>query len=254
MSTSDDLFTGSLVGLCLGPILFFRGFRTLRRRRLLENTPTSKTRSIAMGLVEIVGEAVPTGETLQSPFSDHECVYYRYEIEEYRRTGKRHAWVTVMQRSLGVPFFLQDDTGRVLIDPTGAEVDIPQDAQFRSGTGEDPPAPIQAFLAQQGIAFEGFLGINKTMRYTEYYVAPHDPLYILGTAGDNPHVTEGTATQGVADVMIQRGNRGDLYYISDRSEKECVARMSRAFLWNVYGGAALTLVCLGYVLSRMHYF
>ena len=39
-----------------------------------------------MGLVEIYGEVIPSkGHLLKSPFSNHDCVYYKYEIQELRR-------------------------------------------------------------------------------------------------------------------------------------------------------------------------
>ena len=41
-----------------GLVAFFRGFRSLRTLRRIENTPTSKIRSMPMGLVEIHGAAV----------------------------------------------------------------------------------------------------------------------------------------------------------------------------------------------------
>jgi hypothetical protein len=45
------------IALAVGLFLFFRGFRDLRRKRLLEDTPTSTLRAIAPGLVEVSGRA-----------------------------------------------------------------------------------------------------------------------------------------------------------------------------------------------------
>src|SRR5438445_8453765 len=70
--------------LC-GIFIFISGLASIRRRRLLQDTPTSKIRSIAMGLVEIFGEVVPIkNKTLKSPFSKKDCVYYQWSIEEKR--------------------------------------------------------------------------------------------------------------------------------------------------------------------------
>jgi hypothetical protein len=57
MADTDILFY-SVGGLLLGLYVFYRGFHHFRRKRLIENTPTSKVRSIAMGLVEIFGTVV----------------------------------------------------------------------------------------------------------------------------------------------------------------------------------------------------
>ena len=145
-SNKENLLVYSAIGFFAGLSFFFKGFKTLKRKRLIENTPTSKTRSVAMGLVEVCGEAVPAETILQSPFSNQDCLYYRYEIEEYRRSGKRSRWVTICNEVHGTPFYVRDDTGQVLVDPNGAEVEIPQDTRFESGLGSDPPEPIQAFL------------------------------------------------------------------------------------------------------------
>lgn len=250
----DDLFGYSIGGVFLGLLTFGKGFRTLKRKRLIENTPTSKVRSLAMGLVEVGGAAEPWKETLKSPFTEHDCVYYSYTIEEHRRSGKNRRWVTVNKGAQGVPFFLRDETGAVLTDPTSAEVDIPNDYREESGMGDDPSAKIQGFLRRQGVAFEGFFGVNKRMRFTEYHIAPRDRLYILGTAEDNPHMKEATAVEGVADVMIQKGPKGACYYISDKSEKECLRSHAFGTALQVYGGAALTVGCLVYILAQMHLF
>ena len=49
---SDNLWICAALGACGGLYLFYRGFRILQRKRLIVNTPTSKIRSAALGLVE----------------------------------------------------------------------------------------------------------------------------------------------------------------------------------------------------------
>ncbi len=216
----------------LGIGFFWLGYSKFRLKRLIEDMPTSKMRSIAMGMVEVNGEAVPIkGRALKSPFSGNDCVYYRYSIEEYRHSGKHSRWVTISSGSERTPFFLKDDTGSVLVDPALAQIEIPADFRFQSGLGKDPPAMIKNFLAAKNMSFEGFLGINRQMRYTEYYIAQKDKLYILGTAADNPHVAEATAKQGVEDVMIQKG-KGSVFYISDKGEREIL----KGLRWYIAGG------------------
>ncbi|MFC2075422.1 GIDE domain-containing protein [Bdellovibrionota bacterium] len=248
----SDSFKGLLwssVGFVFGIVFFFKGFGTFRRRRLMQNMPTSKVRSIAMGLVEIYGEALKGQVSLTSPFTNNECLYYSYTIEEYRRSGKSSHWETIEKESLGTKFYLRDDTGRVLVDPDGAEVDIPSDYQEQSGIGNPPPLQVEAYLKKRGIDHEGFLGFNKTMRYTEYYIAPSDYLYILGSAGDNPLVEDATAQVGHEDIMIQKGDKKTVYYISDKSEKETLKSHFWKMFFQIYGGAALSIVCLIFFLS-----
>ncbi len=223
-----------IIFLIAGISLFIWGFLSFRSKRLIENIPTSKIRSIAMGLVEITGRVVPRKDNLlKSPFSQNDCVYYKCTIEEYRHSGKNSRWVTIFKDEKYDFFYLKDDTGMVLIDPKNAKIDIPKDNCFESRMGNDPPDSVKYFLKQTNIAFEGFLfGINKTMRYTEWYIAPNDKLYIMGTASDNPYVKEASSLKGAEDVMIHKGKNEKFFYISDRGEHSVLRRFSM----KAYGG------------------
>lgn len=211
----------------MGIVLFIGGFIILRKKRLIENIPTSKIRSLAMGLVEIVGQVVPVkNKILKSPFSERDCVYYRYTIQEYRRSGKNSHWVTIKKGERKELFYLKDDTGMVLVDPAGASIEVARDNELHSGMGEDPPESVVRFLAANNIAFEGLLGLNKTMRYSESYIAPDDNLYIMGTADENPYADDPMAVQGAEDAMIRKGTQEKMYYISDKQERDILRGLS----------------------------
>ncbi|MBS3097168.1 hypothetical protein J4209_00065 [Candidatus Woesearchaeota archaeon] len=237
------ILTYSLIGLGFGIYLFVSGFRWFREKRLIENMPTSKIRSIAMGMVEIFGEAFPQkGKALKSPFSNNDCVYYRYTIEEYRSSGKSSKWVIVKKGESRTYFYLKDETGSVLIDPKGAKIDIPKDFEFNSSLGKDPPDKIKSFLKSNGVGFEGLFGMNKTMRYIEHFIAPRDKVYIMGTAGDNPFVEEGSSQRNEMDIMMQKGK--DFYYISDKPEKDVLKLYGWWVIGGLFGGSALIVGCL----------
>lgn len=227
--------------LGFGIFLFILGVHWFRRKRLIEDIPTSKIRSIPMGLVEIFGEVVPTKyKILKSPLTQRDCVYYKYLIEELRSSGKRTEWVTIKSGEDATYFYLQDETGIVLVDPKQAEIDISPTFTFESRVGKDPPESIKNFLKANNLSFEGFLGINKTMRFTEYCILPKDRLYVLGTAGDNPFVEEGWAQTGTEDVMIQKGE--NVYYISNKSEKEIVKKLKWMSLGGMFFGGLLMII------------
>jgi hypothetical protein len=232
------------IGIIFGTYLFFKGFKELRFKRHIENIPTSKIRSMAMGEVEIKGEALPidSSEIIRSPFTNRECVYYRYTTEEYVRSGKYGHWTTMRDETTKNLFYLKDDTASVLIDPKGAEVDIPARYTADSSCGQDPPEEAKKFLMSEGISYEGLLGINKRMRYREYYITPSEMLYVMGEAADNPYFKDGYAVQGIEDVVIKKG-RGR-YYISKRSEKEILKLLSSGCRIKIFGGPAIVIGCL----------
>ncbi|MEK6983416.1 MAG: GIDE domain-containing protein [Nanoarchaeota archaeon] len=239
----------SSVVLLVGIYLFFKGFKWLNEKRLIENLPTSKIRSLAMGLVEVYGKVVPAkNHLLQSPFLNEKCVYYKYTIEEYRRSGKHGRWRLIDDGEKGRYFYLKDDSGFVLIDLQGAKIDIPRDFESDSGFGVDPPTAVKHFLKARNLGFEGFFGINKTMRFSEYLIAPNDKLYIIGTAGDNPFIDEALAKKGAEDVMVQKGAENKHFYISDKNEREILKSLKWKAFGGIFGGSALIVGCLALIL------
>ena len=244
MSSSFDLIIPFIFLIIAGIILLIWGLSSFKMKRLIENTPTSKIRSIAMGLVEIYGEVEPLKDNiLKSPFSNNDCVYYKYKVEELRQSGKSTTWVTIKKGEEKKLFHLKDETGSVLIDLTDAKIDIPTDNIFDSSLGKDPPETVKQFLSTRNIAWEGFLlGINKTMKYTEYFIAPGDKLYIMGTADDNPYVKEASAEKSVEDIMIQKGKFEKIYYISDKHEKAILSRyMLKTYLGLIIGSISVII-------------
>ena len=88
-----------------------------------------------MGLVEVHGKA--TGEeTVTSPVSEQPCYFYKVAIEK-GHTGLRGdvSWVPYATDTDGVGFYLKDDTGKVLVDAHGVELNVPESGQKMIGHG-----------------------------------------------------------------------------------------------------------------------
>src|ERR1700733_7865540 len=117
------LIVWAAIGACLGVYLFYRGFKMLQFKRLILNTPLSRVRSASMGLVEVSGMAVGPN-TIPAGITGEPCYYYRATAWEYQRSGNRNNWKRVADESLFVPFFVQDDTGRMLVNSQGADMDV----------------------------------------------------------------------------------------------------------------------------------
>lgn len=112
------LHTGALPAVAAAACCW-GAFGCLRLRRFVENTPTSRIRSLAMGLVEIQGRAVRR-YALVAPMTQGACVWYR--LRKYRRDNRNNWRLTSESDSSHVPFVLDDGTGRVVIDPAGATI------------------------------------------------------------------------------------------------------------------------------------
>jgi hypothetical protein len=174
----------AFVGVFAGVYLFYRGFRFLQRKRLILNTPASKIRSAAMGLVEINGLAVGP-YTMLAPITGVPCYYFHAMAWQWQQEGRNSKWVKVANESLHVPFFLDDNTGRVLVNLQGAEMDIHRDFHDEFGTslfssGLEIPVNISSFLARHGVS------TDKNIKIDEYCIKPKNALFILGTLAQNP--------------------------------------------------------------------
>jgi hypothetical protein len=185
-SNPGSLLLCCLLGFAAGIYLFFYGFRLLQRRRLILDTPFSKIRSAAMGMVEISGLAVGP-YTMVAPITARLCYYYRTQVWEWKQEGRNKAWVKVATECRHVPFFLDDNTGRLLVDPRGADLDLHRDfqQQFCDSffTTKDPaPANVHSFLARHGVS------TSNKIKVEECCIKPKNSLFILGTLGDNPGI------------------------------------------------------------------
>ncbi|MGO9086881.1 MAG: hypothetical protein ACLQBK_16790 [Candidatus Sulfotelmatobacter sp.] len=173
-----------VIGFCAGVGLFIQGFRLLLRRRLILDTPFSKIRSAPMGMVEINGLAVGP-YTMVAPITARACYYYRTLVWECKQKGRNKSWVKVAGECMHVPFFVDDNTGRLLVDPRGADLDLHRDfvQEFCNSffTTKDPAPPnVTAFLARHGIV------TSNKIKVEEYCVKPKNALFILGTLAENP--------------------------------------------------------------------
>lgn len=180
MSDDRDI-AYALVGFFFGIWSFFKGFKRLRRKRLVQNIPTSTIRGMAIGLVELIGKA-DNDYVFQSPLTNNACVLYQYLIEEYRSSGKSGSWVKIASgNSFYLPFALSDGTGKIMVLPSGAELILPQGYQFSTGSGITIPENLIRFMENNGITYKGWLG-NRRLRFQEWYIRPQETVYVLGSA------------------------------------------------------------------------
>jgi E3 Ubiquitin ligase len=196
---NEKLEFALIAGVCAGIYLFCHGFRLLQRRRLILNTPFSKIRSASLGLVEVSGLAAGP-YTIRAPITAMPCYYHRTVVWQMKQEGKSKEWVKVLDENLHLPFYLDDNTGRVLINPDGAEMDLHRDfcEEYNSSffsSRPDIPANVLAFLGQHGIADD------KQLKVEEYCIKPKNALFVLGTVAENPGVTvDATPVRRVSDA------------------------------------------------------
>lgn len=133
----------------------------------------------------VIGQARALGEQLVGPLTGRPCVYYIAMVEEQRSTGRSSYWRTVASETRGVPFMLEDGTGRAIIDPNGAQVALDFDGNSKSGTFNNADPVQEAFLARHGQNSEGWV-FNKTLRYREAMIEIGETISVLGSGTREP--------------------------------------------------------------------
>lgn len=244
-----------VMGFGLGLVLFFRGLRIFHKGLVVSDTPIIPIRSIAMGIAQVHGRA-DGSEPFPSPISGTPCYAFRVKIDRYvRRQGWRHH----RTNQNGKRFYIADDSGRILVDPREAELDVPQNCRRQIGTsGMDfslmnaiRPLPVDAsdgsdlsvnaktdnqLLEYVGVGYDCMDGF----RFTEYCIKPEHEYDVLGTCVEN------LRPNGDGDRnLITKGTNDWTFLISSKSAeqlKQSMGWQSTAMIW---GGAALTVFCAG---------
>ena len=183
-----------VVGTVTGLVLFVKGFGLLQRKRLIQDIPRSTVRGAALGLVELNGTA-GGDSTLLSPLCQLDCFFYQITAWMLAGGDQYRHWKKVAEESLSVPFFLADDTGRMLVDAKGADLQIPPD--YSEEYGDDAqgtygraascamspdvgvPEAVGHFIARHGISHDSPLKVE------ERSVKAGDRLFIVGTVCEN---------------------------------------------------------------------
>src|SRR5258708_2147509 len=116
-----------VIGAILALACLIGALRLGKRRRLIDNLPTSKTTGVFIGLVELKGTA-ETQEPLTSYLAEQPCVFFQWSVEEHwsrmvtetytdsdgktqTRTRHESGWTTVANGGESSPFYLHDDCG-----------------------------------------------------------------------------------------------------------------------------------------------
>jgi E3 ubiquitin ligase len=241
----DRMFLVLIFGTVGGVVLFFYGFSLIRRKRLLETTPTSTIRSLALGIVEIIGTAEINGSALSAPFSDLPCVFFSYKVEEEHGSGKNRHWETLVQGSSEQPFLVRDGSGTISVFPQGANAILQYTRTYRNDRLGSLPPRVIAGLAGLGISSSGWLG-TKTVRCHESCLLPGATVFVFGTAQENAGA--GGGGDQASRVFIGLGNDSQ-FLISDRTEQDLIGRWRWQATALLCGGPALTLGCLFAILK-----
>jgi E3 Ubiquitin ligase len=253
------------LGLVAGPGMFWRSFRDMRMRRLIQNTPASRIRSMAMGLVEVNGHVAPRS-VVTAPFSGKPCAYWEVDVATRAR---RNAWSVVHRNASGHPFYLSDDTGTALVYPQGSRCTIQYQVEEEC-SGLALPDCYADYFRDQHLGMSTLWRMGA-LRFRERLLEEGQQVYVLGSATPRAHavaISDGDemAATGTDDAhlhrvqapaiepsaVIRRGENETTFIISQQSERDLTAQLGLRATGELIGGPALTLLGLGYWLYVLH--
>jgi hypothetical protein len=200
----------SSVFLLIGLGLLYMAIHNYLLYKKIKNTPTSKIRSIAIGLAEIFGKA-RCSEELYTPISKTKCAYYELDAEYYS-SGKHSRWVSFYMASQGRLFFIEDETGKILVDSKGAGIQVQLDKTF---PGDDPEVLRFIKSLPDNVKSKFDAHSRSEISLKEYYIAEDDLLYVLGSVESR----EGTTNTASYENLVMRKGRDNIMIICDGPEK-----------------------------------
>ena len=267
-STKIDVWL--TVGFGAGLYYFVKGFRVFREYRVLMDTPEIPIRSMAMGLVEIHGKA-KIGQPVPSPVTKTPCCFYQVQIEHWVTDKNGGHWSHIATDADGPKFYLEDASGKVLVDAHQAEYDLLQTARVETGRGSSlnvgrifsslsgtpqvglaplPQADLWSYASQAvarrkgGGIFGSGTGFGQRYRLTEFLVVPEHWYDLTGTCVENP-----TPQDEHDRNLIVKGTNEPTFLITWRSEKEIRSTLRKRAAKYIFGGGALAIACMGIFLA-----
>jgi hypothetical protein len=225
------------IGLIVAAIALWASLRACKRRRLIDDLPTSKTQGVFIGLVELKG-TVECEQPLKSYLAETTCVYYSYNIQEsWSRmvtveesdgkggtrtvTRQESGWTTVASETESTPFYLRDDTGHILVHPDGARIEA-------LGVFSESCTPLNPLYYGKGPAL-GVIDSDHLRRFTETAIPLQVPLFLVGQARERKDIV---APEIAADPQASE------FLISVRSEEQVSSGLGwQLFLFFLLGAA-----------------
>ncbi|MCU0913466.1 MAG: LemA family protein [Planctomycetes bacterium] len=236
-------WVGGLVAL----LCLWAALRANRHRRWVDDTPTSKTTGVFIGLVEVKGTA-EAEQPFVSYLGEQPCVYYSWSVNEHwsrlvtetytdsngktrMRTRRESGTTTVASGGEQAPFYLKDDLGVVLVRPQGAKIEPV--TIFHKTCGRSDPL-YYAKGPAQAVAHS-----DHRRDFIETALVLHAPLYVMGQARER---------EDVVAAEIAHDSKCPLFLISCRTEKQ-ISRGLGIGYW-VGAIAGLVLAVGGVVAGR----
>ncbi len=254
-------------------VMYFRSKTRLQEMSAAENYTAASLQDIWKGVAEEIGTGsfeqaaevngvIECDQPLTSEIGKQACVHYRMSVErEYEedyeeeyterdsatgedvkktRRGTRKGSDSVSSNTRSTRFMVRDNTGTILVDPDGANIDVEQVVdRFEPHTSSGGTISFKGFSFSVGAAADSARRRTLGYRFREWILPPGKNVYILGAASDR-----------TGELLLQKPREKGKFLISLKSEEELMASAKSGMTWGLYG----SIVCfiLGVLFVIIH--
>ncbi|MDX2111205.1 MAG: LemA family protein [Verrucomicrobiota bacterium] len=193
-------------------------------------------------MTELKGTA-EIANALTSYLQGCRCVYYRYSVEEHwrrvvqesytdskgnrrTRTKVESGWSQVDAGGESAPFFLQDDTGAVRIQPDGAKVEASEVFSQRSTRGD-------GLYYSKGPA-TSISDSTHERRFTEWAIPLHQPIYVIGQAREREDAVAAEIAKDAHQALFLISVRKEEQISGGLFQQQCILGILSGVLFCLY--------------------
>lgn len=237
--------------LLVGLWLIRRGFRKRKIRTLLSDIPVESVQALSIGPSAVQGTVVAGEKTVSDPYSEDECAFAVYEIDDYHEGDENSGGsiVNVGMHAEYESFYLDDGTDRVLVRPDAEaryEFDSEKFDLVHEGDLETASPTLREYFADYKESWKARAsGFFKTSRrYNQRTVEPGDEIYIFGTVDQRTDVQSGTRGERRVIQKIEGGLLAEpMFMLSDQKPADLVDDR-KWVMWTIPYGAFMLILAV----------
>ena len=230
-TTQWHIWLGPVLPLLGSIALAVVGYFALRRKRLMENVPTSKVKGVFIGLNELKG-AARVAAPLTSYLAEEKCIWYSYKIEEEwersetsndgdgnSKTETKSGWTVIDDGEQRQVFRLEDDTGEIRV--------LPEKAKFIGDRVlNDTVRRMESLYHGKGPRRD-IADSTGRRRFVEHAIRADADVYLLGSA---------RVRKDAVETEIAYDELDKLFLISSKSEESLTLRYTLISFFSFLGG------------------
>jgi hypothetical protein len=188
---------------------------------------------------------------LTAELSNQECVFYSMSVtREYEETytdydqnkrpvqRTRRGSETISNNSQSIQFYVEDETGKILVNPNGAAIDSIKSVDKFEPAGLDLDT---ISFGRFNMSLSSMMTGRRTLgyKYREEIVPLERRIYVLGEASDSS-----------GELMVQKPkDKKESFVVSLKSEEELVGSVERVIKYTLIGGIAADVIGLALLIA-----